>query len=44
MWDGLKNEIKQIICELEDDTIKVFEDLYDPTLVEFGTHTWVKKN
>ena len=38
----LKNEIKFIICELEDGTIKVFEDLYNPTLVEFGTHKWVK--
>lgn len=38
----LKNKIKTIICQLENGTIKIFTDLYDSTLVEFGTHNWLK--
>ena len=38
----LENKIKTIICQLENGTIKIFKDLYDPTLVEFGTHNWLK--
>jgi hypothetical protein len=38
----LENKIKEIICQLENGTLKIFTDLYDPTLVEFGTHNWLK--
>lgn len=38
----LENKIKTIICQLENGTLKIFTNLYDPTLVEFGTHNWLK--
>ena len=38
----LENKIKSIICQLENGTIYIFTNLYDPTLVEFGTHNWLK--
>ena len=34
----LKNEIKQIICQLPNGRFKKITDLYDSNLVEFGTH------
>tara|TARA_A100001015_G_C14882451_1_gene669005 strand:+ start:321 stop:545 length:225 start_codon:yes stop_codon:yes gene_type:complete len=34
----LKNEIKQIVCQLPNGNFKIIRDLYNSNLAEFGTH------